>query len=58
MGVDGLFPLLKECNIPQRINVSELAKKTVAVDAYGWLHKGVIAVADKLACGKDTDEFV
>lgn len=58
MGVNGLLALLEKSKIPKRINISELTEKSFAVDAYGWLHKGVYGVADKLATGQNTDGFV
>lgn len=58
MGVNGLLQLLKDSKISQACKISEFGNKTVAIDAYGWLHKGVIAVADKLATGQYADGYV
>lgn len=60
MGVDGLLKLLEVSKITEHIHISKLTEKSVvsvAVDAYGWLHKGVFAVADKLATGQNTDGY-
>jgi len=52
MGISGLLPILKP--IHKHKHLSEFAGKTIAVDAYGWLHKGVYACAPEVATGKKT----
>lgn len=52
MGVSGLFPLLKSIQKPSELK--KYAGKTLAVDAYGWLHKGTVSCASELAQGKPT----
>ena len=56
MGITGLLPLLK--SIHKNKHLSEFAGKTVAVDAYVWLHKGVYACAPEVATGKKTTKYV
>lgn len=53
MGIQGLIPFLDKASTPT--NVSEFFGKTVAVDAYCWLHKGAFSCADKLARGDACD---
>ena len=52
MGISGLLPLLK--SIQQYKHISELAGKTLAVDAYVWLHRGAYGCATELATGRPT----
>lgn len=56
MGISGLLPLLKP--IHKNKHLSEFSGKTIAVDAYGWLHKGVYACAPEVATGKKTTKCV
>ncbi|KAI5700216.1 hypothetical protein M8J75_015896 [Diaphorina citri] len=56
MGITNLLQFVKDAGAP--IKVSELKKSTVAVDAYGWLHKGIFSCADKLARGEHSDLYV
>ncbi|GJJ13103.1 hypothetical protein Clacol_007353 [Clathrus columnatus] len=56
MGITGLLPLLKSVQKP--ITLSELSGKTLAVDAYVWLHRGVCCCATELATGKPTTKYV
>jgi exonuclease-1 len=48
----GLLPLLKSIHKP--CNLKKFDGKTLAVDAYGWLHRGTVACAMELATGKPT----
>eukprot|EP00897_Mesotaenium_endlicherianum_P003304 jgi/Mesen1/3000/ME000177S02267 len=48
MGISGLLPALK--SITKKVHVQEYAGKRVAVDTYGWLHRGA------LTCSKDICE--
>uniref|UniRef100_A0A8D8TN02 Exonuclease 1 n=1 Tax=Cacopsylla melanoneura TaxID=428564 RepID=A0A8D8TN02_9HEMI len=56
MGITNLLQILKDASVQKK--VSELKGSTVAVDAYGWLHKGIFSCADKLARGEDCDMYV
>ncbi|PPQ66528.1 hypothetical protein CVT26_009501 [Gymnopilus dilepis] len=56
MGISGLLPALKSIQVTKHL--SEFRGKTVAVDAYVWLHKGVYSCAVELARGKDTHKYV
>lgn len=56
MGIGGLLPLLKSIQVQQHL--SEFSGKTVAVDAYVWLHRGVFTCATELATGKPTSKYV
>lgn len=52
MGITGLLPALKA--IHKTKHISEYSGKTVAVDAYAWLHRGVHACATELAMNMTT----
>jgi exonuclease-1 len=52
MGISGLLTALKSIQVTKHL--SEYSGKTVAVDAYVWLHRGVYSCATELATGKDT----
>ena len=54
MGIGGLLPLLKSIQVQQHL--SDFGGKTVAVDAYVWLHRGVFTCATELATGKPTSK--
>ncbi|KAI5819502.1 PIN domain-like protein [Pyronema omphalodes] len=56
MGISGLLPLLRSVENPTHIR--QWAGKTVGVDAYGWLHKGIISCAVELATNKPTTKYV
>ncbi|KAH6670944.1 exodeoxyribonuclease [Plectosphaerella plurivora] len=56
MGVSGLLPLLKSIHRPTELK--KFAGETLAVDAYGWLHRGAIACAVDLAQDKPTRKYV
>ncbi|CAK9781518.1 hypothetical protein CC85DRAFT_282659 [Cutaneotrichosporon oleaginosum] len=56
MGIQGLLPLLKEVQQPRHI--SDFRGKTLAVDAYVWLHKGAFGCAEDLVKGRKTTKFV
>ncbi|EAU89661.2 exodeoxyribonuclease 1 [Coprinopsis cinerea okayama7 len=56
MGITGLLPALKP--IQNTKTLAELSGKTIAVDAYVWLHKGVYSCATDLALGKSTTRYV
>ena len=46
MGITGLLPFLK--GIQRNVHISSFRGKKVAVDAYGWLHKGAYSCAAQL----------
>ncbi|EEB06778.1 exonuclease I Exo1 [Schizosaccharomyces japonicus yFS275] len=56
MGVKGLLGLLKDIQKPSHIE--EFSGKTLGVDAYVWLHKGVFACAKELAFNIETDKYI
>ncbi|KAF8529398.1 PIN domain-like protein [Gautieria morchelliformis] len=56
MGISALLPLLKSVQRPTHL--SELAGKTIAVDAYVWLHLGTYACAAELVTGVPTTKYV
>jgi exonuclease-1 len=51
-----LLPLLKSIHKPTHLR--NFAGKTIGIDAYGWLHRGVIACAVELAQGKPTRKHI
>lgn len=55
MGITGLLPLLK--SIQQPIHVSEYKSKTLAIDGYSWLHKGVFSCSFELCTGIPTKRY-
>ena len=52
MGIQGLLPLLKSIQV--HTHLSEFRGKTLAVDAYVWLHRGAYACATELVTGVKT----
>ncbi|KAK5043635.1 hypothetical protein LTR84_011349 [Exophiala bonariae] len=52
MGIKGLLPLLK--SIQKHSTLKQFKGQTIGVDAYGWLHRGVVGCAFALALGKPT----
>ncbi|KAL8278112.1 hypothetical protein RQP46_009436 [Phenoliferia psychrophenolica] len=56
MGIQGLLPMLKDIQRP--VHVREWHGKTLAVDAYVWLHRGAYGCAEDLAQGKPTVQYV
>ncbi|KAK6514155.1 Rad2 nuclease [Arthrobotrys conoides] len=56
MGISGLLPFLK--SIQQPTHIKNWKGKKVAVDAYGWLHRGTISCALDLALDKPTTRYV
>lgn len=39
MGITGLLPLLR--SVTRRVHLEQFSGRSVAVDAYSWLHKGI-----------------
>lgn len=56
MGVSGLLQQLKE--IQQKKTLAAYKGQTLAVDTYGWLHRGLISCAQDLCCDKPTRGYV
>ncbi|EPE05244.1 exonuclease 1 [Ophiostoma piceae UAMH 11346] len=56
MGISGLLPLLKSIQRPT--DLKKYAGQTIAVDAYGWLHRGAISCAMELAQGRPTRKYI
>ncbi|KAG5338503.1 hypothetical protein C0989_007275 [Termitomyces sp. Mn162] len=56
MGITGLLSALKSIQVTKQLR--ELSGKTIAVDAYVWLHRGVRTCATELATGKPTHKYV
>ncbi|KIV82904.1 hypothetical protein PV11_04970 [Exophiala sideris] len=56
MGIKGLLPLLKSIQKP--CNLRKFAGQTLGVDAYGWLHRGVVGCAFALALDKPTNVHI
>jgi hypothetical protein len=48
----GLLPLLQSIQRPTELK--NFAGQTLGVDAYGWLHRGIVACTIELAQGKPT----
>lgn len=53
MGIPGLLQLVAP--VTSSLHVSTLGGRRVAVDAYGWLHRGAYACAQELVQGSATD---
>lgn len=53
MGISGLLPLLRPVMMPT--HVKKFKGKTVAIDAYVWLHRGAYSCALDIVEGKRTD---
>ncbi|KAF2459642.1 hypothetical protein BDY21DRAFT_194417 [Lineolata rhizophorae] len=56
MGISGLLPLLKSIHKP--CNLKEFSGQTIGVDAYGWLHRGLLPCAIDIALGKENTKYV
>lgn len=56
MGISGLLPLL--ASVMKPAHISSYRGQRVAVDAYGWLHRGVFSCGEELLRGQPTDKFV
>ncbi|KAH7322869.1 PIN domain-like protein [Stachybotrys elegans] len=56
MGVSGLLGLLKSIQRP--IHVKKYEGDTLAVDAYGWLHRAAYSCASELGQGKPTQKYI
>ncbi|CUM51615.1 unnamed protein product [Debaryomyces tyrocola] len=56
MGVTGLLQHLKE--IQDSTSLSKYKGKTLAVDTYGWLHRGLISCAQELCQDVPTKKYI
>jgi exonuclease-1 len=56
MGIQGLWPLLKDCI--RSGHVGEFRGRRVAVDAYVWLHRAVFGCCVELAQGQPSDKWL
>ncbi|KAK6458820.1 exonuclease [Scheffersomyces xylosifermentans] len=56
MGVTGLLPNLKE--IQDSVSLEKYRGKTLAIDTYGWLHRGLISCAQELCEDRPTRKYV
>lgn len=56
MGVTGLLQHLKE--IQQPVSLATFRGKTLAVDTYGWLHRGLVSCAQELCQEQPTRKYV
>lgn len=56
MGVTGLLQHLKEIQEPTTL--SKYKGKTLAVDTYGWLHRGLISCAQELCTNVPTRSYI
>lgn len=56
MGVTGLLQVLKDIQRPT--DVSKYRGKTLAVDTYGWLHRGLISCAQDLCQDVPTRSYI
>ncbi|KAG5932521.1 hypothetical protein E4U53_001290 [Claviceps sorghi] len=56
MGVSGLLPMLK--SIQRHTELKKCQGQTLAVDAYGWLHRAAYSCAVELGQDKPTNRYV
>lgn len=56
MGVSGLLPALKEAQT--HVTLEKFHGKTLAIDAYAWLHKSVLSCSMELAQGQPTQKYI
>lgn len=56
MGVTGLLQQLKD--IQEKTTLSKYKGKTLAVDTYGWLHRGLISCAQDLCTDTPTKSYI
>ena len=55
MGIQGLLPLLSSIHRP--VHLSEFEGKTLAIDGYSWLHKGVFSCATEICLKRPTTAY-
>jgi exonuclease-1 len=56
MGVTGLLPCLVE--IQEKGSLERYRGKTLAIDTFGWLHRGLISCAQELCLGQPTRKYI
>ncbi|EQC40377.1 hypothetical protein SDRG_02276 [Saprolegnia diclina VS20] len=56
MGISGLLPQLKSITSPTTLR--QYRGKTVAVDGYCWLHRGVYSCSQELCLGQESDKYI
>mgnify|MGYP001061744017 CR=1 FL=1 len=56
MGVTGLLPCLVE--IQEKGTLERYRGKTLAIDTFGWLHRGLISCAQELCLGQPTRKYI
>lgn len=56
MGIQGLHKFLKPCL--RDTHIHEYSGKTLAVDAYVWLHRGAFSCAEELCTGVKTSKYL
>ncbi|KAK6462989.1 PIN domain-like protein [Scheffersomyces coipomensis] len=56
MGVTGLLPNLKD--IQEAGTLERYRGKTLAIDTYGWLHRGLVSCAQELCQDKPTTKYI
>ncbi|KAL4810109.1 hypothetical protein BDV18DRAFT_156481 [Aspergillus unguis] len=56
MGIAGLYTILKSIQKP--CHLKTFSGQTLAVDAYGWLHRGTVACAVDLVLGRPTTKHI
>lgn len=56
MGVTGLLPNLKD--IQEKSSLEKYRGKTLAIDTYGWLHRGLISCAQELCQDQPTRRYI
>lgn len=56
MGVNGLLPILSE--IQEKGTLERYRGKTLAIDTFGWLHRGLISCAQELCLDQPTRRYI
>jgi exonuclease 1 len=56
MGITGLLPLLKP--ITKAVHIEKYEGKTIVIDGYSWIHKGIYGSALDLLEGKVTRKYI
>ncbi|KAI3404911.2 ERG11 [Candida oxycetoniae] len=56
MGIQGLLPLLKSISEP--CTLEKFRGQTLAVDAYGWMHRSLVSCAEELYKGIPTRKYI
>ena len=56
MGIKNLLPQLE--GIMRDCHLKDFAGQRAAIDAYVWIHRGILAVTTELALGRPTTAYV